>query len=84
MAEASDLTSHKGKKKRSFTMEFKENVVAYAVRNSNRSAAIKFNVEPKRVREWRNSLENMLSLKPSRQRLEGDGRKCIDEELEER
>ena len=65
-------------------MEFKKNVVVYAVRNSSRSAAITFNVEPMCVREWRNSLENMLSLKSSRQRLEGGGRKCIYEELEER
>ena len=62
MAEASDLTSHNGKKKCSLTMEFKKNVVAYAVGNSNRPAAIKFNIEPKCVREWQNSLENMLSL----------------------
>ena len=51
MAEkASDLASSKGKKKRSYSMEFKKQFVEG---NSNRSAASHFGLEPKRVREWR-------------------------------
>ena len=53
MAEkASDLASSKGKKKHLYSMEFKKQVV-YAEANSNRSAASHFDVEPKRVREWK-------------------------------
>ena len=46
-----DLASSKGKKKRSYSMEFKKQVIFYAEANSNRSAALHFDVEPKRVRE---------------------------------
>ena len=54
MAEkASDVASSKGKKKCSYSMEFKKQVVVYAQANSNRSAASHFDVEPKRVREWK-------------------------------
>ena len=79
----SDLTSHKGKKKCSYTMEFKRQVVAYAVENSNRSAASHYGMEPKRVREWEKDLDKIKETKSSRQRLEGGGRKCIDEEFED-
>ena len=84
MAEkASDLASSKGKKKRSYSMEFKKQVVAYAEANSNRSAASHFDVEPKRVREWKKDFEKFKSTKSNRQRLDGGGRECIDEDLEE-
>ena len=84
MAEkASDLASSKGKKKRSYSMEFKKQVVVYAEANSNRSAASHFDVEPKRVREWKKDFEKIKSSKSNRQRLDGGGRKCIDEDLEE-
>ena len=52
-ARASDLASSKGKKKRPYSMEFKKQVVVYAEANSDRSAASHFDVEPKRVREWK-------------------------------
>ena len=46
MAEkASDLASSKGKKKRSYSTEFKKQVVTYAEGNSNRSAASHFGLE---------------------------------------
>ena len=52
MAEnTSDLASSEGKKKRSYSMEFKRQAVVYAEANSNKSAASHFDVEPKRVRE---------------------------------
>ena len=50
--------------------------------NSNRSAASHFEVEPKRVREWKKEFEK-IKYKPNRQRLDGGGRKCIDENLDE-
>ena len=40
-------------------------------------------VEPKRVREWKKDLEKIKSTKSNRQRLDGGGRKWVDEELEE-
>ena len=84
MAEkASDLASSKGKKKRSYSMEFKKHVVVYAEVNSNRSAASHFDVEPKRVREWTKDFEKVKSTKSNRHRLDGGGRKCIDKDLEE-
>ena len=84
MAEkASDLASSKGKKKRSYSMEFKKQVVTYAEGNSNRSAASHFGLEPKRVKEWKKDIEKIKSTKANRQRVEGGGRKCIDEDLEE-
>ena len=84
MAEkASDLASSKGKKKRSYSTEFKKQAVVYAEANSNRCAASHFDVEPKRVREWKKDFEKIKSTKSNRQRLDGGGRKCIDEDLEE-
>ena len=84
MAEkASDLPSSKGKKNWSYSMEFKKQVVVYAEANSNKSAASHFDVEPKHVRAWKKDFETNKSTKPNRQRLDGGGRKCIDENLEE-
>ena len=63
----SDLASSKGKKKRSYSMEFKKKVVVYAEANSNRSAASHLDVEPKRVREWKKDFEKIKSTKSNRQ-----------------
>ena len=79
MAEASG----KGKKRQSYTIQFKKDVVSYAVNHSNRAAASKFNIEPKRVREWRSVAEKFNTVKVNRKRLDGVGRNCLDEELEE-
>ena len=84
MAEcASEIASSRGKKKRSYSMEFKKQVVIYAEANSNRSAASRFDVEPKRVREWKKDIDKINATKSKRQRLDGGGRKCIDADLEE-
>ena len=77
------MASSKGKKKRSYSMEFKKYDVVYAEKKSNRSAALHFELEPKRVRECKKDFENIKSIKPNRQRLDGGGRKCFDENLEE-
>ena len=74
----SDLASSNGKKKRSYSMEFKKQVVVYAEASSNRSAASHFDVELKLVREWKKDFEKIKSTKPNRQHLDGGGRKCID------
>ena len=47
---ASDLASSKGKKKCSYSMEFKKQVVVYAEANSNRSTVLHFDMEPKCVK----------------------------------
>ena len=73
----------RGKKKRSYSMEFKKQVVIYAEANSNRSAASRFDVEPKRVREWKKDIDKINATKSKRQRLDGGGRKCIDADLEQ-
>ena len=64
-------------------MEFKKQIVVCAEANSNKSAASHFDVEPKRVREWKKDFEKIKSTKSNRQRLDGGGRKCIDKDLEE-
>ena len=84
MAEkATDLSSQKGKRKRSYTMEFKRQVVVYANENSNRSAAYHYGLEPNRVKEWKKDIDKIKETKSSKQRLHGGGRKCTDEELEQ-
>ena len=55
MAEASG----KGKARQSYIIQFKKDVVSYAINHSNRAAASKFNIEPKGVREW-NSVAKKL------------------------
>ena len=64
-------------------MEFKKQVLVYAEANSNRFAASNFDVEPKRVREWKKDFEKIKSTKSNGQGLNGGGRKCIDKDLEE-
>ena len=84
MAEkVSDLASSEGKTKSSYFMEFKKQVAVYAKANSNRSAASFFDVKLKLVREWKKDFEKIKSSKANRQRLNGCGSKCIDENLEE-
>ena len=77
MAEASG----KEKTRQSYTIQFKNDVVSYAVNHSNRAAAWKFNIEP--VREWRSVAEKFKTAKVNRKRLDGGGRTCLDAESEE-
>ena len=59
-----------GTEKKSIYNGVKKTVVKFAMENSNRSAAQKFNVEPKRVIAWRENFEKIISAKSSKQRLE--------------
>ena len=79
MAEASG----KGKTRQSYRIQFKKDVVSYAANNSNQAAVLKFNIKPKRVREWRSVAEKSNTVKVNRKRLDGGGRNCLDAELEE-
>ena len=62
----------------------KANQIQFSFSNSNRSAAQKFSLEPKRVREWIKNFEKSVSTKSYKQALEGGGRKCFDSDLEEK
>ena len=79
--------SHKGEQRRSFTLTLKKRVVEYAINNSNREAARKYNIDDRRVLEWRTNI-NVLTdttLKQGggkRKRLEGGGRKIGNVDLE--
>lgn len=81
-------TSHKGEKKQSFTMSFKYEAIEYAERESNRAAAKTHKVEVKRICEWHQNKQSIKELKEKhkgqgRERLEGGGRKIIDDNLDE-
>ena len=61
----------------------------HAVNHSNRAAASKFNIEPKRVREWTSVAERFNTVKVNRKQWDGGGRggedggDCLDAELKE-
>ena len=79
--------SHKGEQRRSFTIEFKKKVVEHALRSSNREAARRYDVDERRVREWRTKIDALAGVAQKqggtkRKRLEGGGRKLTDNDLE--
>ena len=81
-------TSPKGQKRKSYSMEFKQEAIIFAEENGNKSAARRFGVAVKRVREWRQSKDAIVELcaKPkgsNKEKLEGGGRKPMDEGMEE-
>ena len=76
-------TSHKREKRKRYTMQFKQDVVRYSNENSNRSAATRFKVDVKRVREWKKQIEKMTANDPKKQKLAGGGKKLTDVDLEE-
>ena len=80
--------SHAGKKVTAYTTKFKLADVQFAEEcNSNHQAATtEFNVDRKRIREWRQNkskLESVGSAAGKQKRLEGGGRKPFDEAIEE-
>ena len=76
--------SHKGEIRQKYSMEFKKATIKYAQENSIHSAAKKFKVDRKRVREWVQKEEKLTSIKGKRFRLDGGRRKRTDVELEEK
>ena len=81
--------SHKGNKLRPFTLEFKLNGINYAKTHSNQAATKKFNVDERRIREWKqkhekNAITQTKKGGVSKKRLPGGGRKHTDKELEEK
>jgi len=80
--------SHKGKKVSSYSSKYKLEAIAHAENNSNNSASKKFNVDQKRIREWRKSKDDLISINKKyqgakRKRLDGAGRKPLDQQMEE-
>ena len=69
---------HKG-----YSMEFKQDVVRCANENSNISAATRFKVDVKKVREWKKQIEKITSTNPKKQKQTGGGIKLTDVDLEE-
>ena len=50
---------------------------------NNRAAARKFNVDERRIREWRQKKSELVKLPSKKKRLEGGGRKAALPEMEE-
>ena len=76
------------KKVSSYTLKYKLEAIAYAENNNISSASKKFNVDRKCIREWKGKREELISLKnkdhgAKRKRLEGAGRKSLDQQMEE-
>ena len=55
--------------KRSFDMAFKQKVIAFAEKGSNRGAARKFGIDEKQVREWWKTKESISSNPSKKKRL---------------
>ena len=86
MAEESQL--HKGSKITSYDAKFRLEAISHAETTSNHAASKRFNVAVKRIREWRKQKPELLSLKEKsngakRRRLDGAGRKPLNEQMEE-
>ena len=87
MADSPDsVTSHKGQSLHSYTVAFKLKVVNFAKENNNSRAARLFDVDRKRVIDWRKSEQHLISIeeKNKRKRLSGGGIKNTDIDIEER
>jgi len=64
-------------KKRSYDAAFKLKVVEYAEKSTNRGTGRKFNVDEKRIREWRKQKSSLESLPSKKKRLEGGGSRRV-------
>lgn len=53
MDEESQVTSHKGQKLKNYSLQFKLGAISFAAIHGNRAAERKYNVDRKRIREWR-------------------------------
>ena len=84
---ARDADTEAGKdRKRSFSVAFKLQAVSLAKANSNNSAARKYKVDPKRIREWRQkeaTLKAESETSAAKKRVKGGGRKPLCLQLED-
>ena len=84
MSSLDNFMSHKGKKRRNYTMKFKREATEYAEKNSNHKVAEKFNVAVERIKEWRQNKLKIFepTVKAKNKRLEGSGRRSLGLQLE--
>lgn len=68
--------------RRKFDFKFKERVLQYADQHSGEETARHFNIDSKRVRDWRKQRAELLGADQRRARLAGGGRKKVNWELE--
>ena len=83
-----DEISHKGKNIQKYSLEVKKEVITYAEVHGNRPASRRFQVDERRIREWRvkkSEIEGLVVTKKGKQRskLSGGGRKPLSTKLEE-
>ena len=74
------------RKNRRFSMSFKRDAIAFAEKTTNRSAAMKFKVDGKRIREWRQNKKLIIEACEKgieKHRLKGAGRKVAHKAMEE-
>ncbi|XP_044028000.1 uncharacterized protein LOC122864529 [Siniperca chuatsi] len=77
-------TEQMEKERRKFDFKFKERVLQYAETHSAEKTARHFNIDSKRIRDWRKQRGKLLLADKSRARLTGGGRKKVSLELERR
>ena len=75
--------SHKGERHQKYSKELKKATIKYAQENSIHSAAKKFKVDRKRVRERAQKEGKVTSMEGKRFRVDGGGQKLTDIELKE-
>ena len=74
---------------RSYSIDFKLEVIRYAETNSNHAASKKYIIDRNSIRDWRRKRDKIEELKversggAKRQRLDGGGRHLTSEEKEE-
>ena len=57
-----DSISCKGQERKCYSMELKQEAITFAEENSNNSAARRFGVAVKRIREWRQNNNAIVEL----------------------
>ena len=81
------LSNSKMSKRKCYDVSFKLRAVEVAESKSKEAASREYNVDSKRIREWCSQKEQLLSLKKKgksrSKRLNGGGRKPMDESMEE-
>ena len=59
MEEEGQVTSHKGQKIKSCSLQCKLSAISFATTHGKHAAEKKFNVDRKRIREWREKKESI-------------------------
>ena len=82
MEKESQAMSHKGQKLKNYSLKFRLDAISFGAIHGNHVAEKKYNVDRKRIREWREkkeSIEKTVKTKKAkgcqRKRVKGGGRK---------